>query len=181
MLKRKEFHIGPITEQERVHELAVKLHDAGYNADNAVIITVSSEYSAYVGQYVRHYLSSSGEVTPGFAIDVPYPDETWDYNYQYQLDVTLKLFESFLEDKDRTAILVEAGVIRGGNYTYVVNDLKNKYPDINLTVNTVGTDNIYMNFSTLAQLQFHYVNALNEVLLNVPTASKNLSIALLRK
>ena len=147
LLKRKEFHIGPITEQERVHELAVKLHDAGYNADNAVIITVSSEYSAYVGQYVRHYLSSSGEVTPGFAIDVPYPDETWDYNYQYQLDVTLKLFESFLEDKDRTAILVEAGVIRGGNYTYVVNDLKNKYPDIKI-VTCALFENIHSKFKS---------------------------------
>lgn len=145
LLKRKEFHIGPITEQERIHELAVKLQDAGYNADNAVIITVSSEYSSYVGQYIRHYLSINGEVAPGFALDVPYPDEIWDDNYTHELNILLYLYNYLFEG--RTVILVEAGVIRGGNYSHITKVFKQDYPAVNIVTSALF-ENIHSKFKS---------------------------------
>ena len=130
LLERKEFYIGVVTEQEKIHELASDLRYAGYDASNSVVVTVSSDYSAFIGQYVRHYLSFDGEIAQGFAIDVPYPDETWDEQYVYELNVLLDMYSYSFPNK--TLILVEAGVIRGGNYTYITDVLKKDYPDINV-------------------------------------------------
>lgn len=55
---------------------------------------------------------------------------------------------------------------------------QNAGSDINMTINTVGSDNFYFNFSTLAQLRLHYVNALNRINMYVPTTGKALSLGL---
>lgn len=104
-------------ETELMTRLGNELSDAGFNADNACIVTVSTDYSAIVGQYLRHRLSSGGEVCEGFGIDVPYPDESWENGYQYGLTQAFTTYGSIL--RKRTPILVEAGVIRGGNYEWI--------------------------------------------------------------
>ena len=60
----------------------------------------------------------------GFGIDVPYPDEVWNKKY---VDTMTRVFENYgylLQRK--TAILIEAGVIRGGNYEFVTNWMKKR-------------------------------------------------------
>ena len=49
-------------ETELIHKLGDELLEAGFNASNSVIVSVSTDYSAIVGQILRHHLSYNGEV-----------------------------------------------------------------------------------------------------------------------
>jgi hypothetical protein len=105
-------------EFELIDTLGDELLEAGWNAFNSTIITVSTDYSAIVGQILRHHLSYDGEICDGFGIDVPYPDEEWDDKYIFEMRTAFQTHKHTFRYK--TPILVEAGVIRGGNYTYVI-------------------------------------------------------------
>lgn len=119
-----------ITIEEEI-QLTQKLGDqllsAGLDASNSVIVTVSTDYSAHVGMWLRHHLSFDSEVCEGFGIDVPYPDENWDSNYIDEMYETFKLNAKKFQRKN--LIFVEAGVIRGGNYSYITNWVKNHLDD----------------------------------------------------
>lgn len=110
--------VSRTAEFELIEVLGDELLEAGYNASNSIIITVSTDYSAIVGQLLRHYLTEGGEICEGFGIDVPYPDEVWDDKYIFEMRTAFQTHKHLLREK--TPILVEAGVIRGGNYTYVI-------------------------------------------------------------
>jgi hypothetical protein len=109
-------------EIQLIDKLASELLSGGFNSSNSVIIVVSTDYSAIAGQILRHKLSFNGEIVEGFGIDVPYPDEVWNKKY---VDTMSRVFQNYgylLQRK--TAILVEAGVIRGGNYEFVTKWMK---------------------------------------------------------
>lgn len=111
-------------EFQLIDTLGDELLEAGWNASNSLIVTVSTDYSSIVGQVLRHHLSYEGEICDGFGIDVPYPDEEWNDNYIFEMRTAFQTHKHMLRGK--TPILVEAGVIRGGNYTYVI-DWMRKY------------------------------------------------------
>jgi hypothetical protein len=121
-LVRKELYITLEKEIELIHRLGAELICGGFNASNSYIITVSTDYSSIIGQILRHQLSFDGEVCDGFGVDVPYPDEEWDDKYHRDLYETFKL--NVVNKRGKTPILVEAGIIRGGNYTYVTNFMR---------------------------------------------------------
>lgn len=100
-----------------IGKIACKLIVDGFNADNTVVITVSTDYSSIIGQILRHLLSANGEICDGFGVDVPYPDETWDDKYIDELNRVISIYGHKLQNKK--VLLVEAGVIRGGNYTFL--------------------------------------------------------------
>jgi len=104
-------------EQFLIDKIAFELIRDGFNADNTVIITVSTDYSSIIGQALRHLLSSNGEICDGFGVDVPYPDEHWDEKYISELNSVVDIYQHKL--KNKRLLLVEAGVIRGGNYTFL--------------------------------------------------------------
>jgi hypothetical protein len=114
---RKEKLVTWEKELALINTVADKLLAIGLNASNSTIITVSTDYSSIVGQILRHKLSHNEEIASGFGIDVPYPDERWDDTYIKELSETLKLHADSYKNKN--VILVEAAVIRGGNYTYI--------------------------------------------------------------
>ena len=118
-MNRTEKLVGVEEELEIINLLSKRLREDGLHSGNSVIITVSTDYSSIVGQILRHELTWNGEICDGFGIDVPYPDEEWDEKYVDELSKTLKIHSNSLMGK--TPILVEAGVIRGGNYTFVTN------------------------------------------------------------
>ena len=131
-ISRREFLVH-IQEEARLCEvLAKKLLDAGLDASNTVIVTVSTDYSSVIGQYLRHALSHDGEICDGFGVDVPYPDESWTKQYVLDLHATLEVNKRLFED-GKTLLLVEAGVIRGGNYTFVTDFLNENYYNENKT------------------------------------------------
>jgi hypothetical protein len=118
---RAELIIGIDEEINLTNQIGNRLLEDGYNASNSVIITVSTDYSSIPGQLLRHRLSHNLEICEGIGIDVPYPDEEWDSAYVTQLHKALTNNRSIYT---KTLILVEAGVIRGGNYTFVANYLR---------------------------------------------------------
>jgi hypothetical protein len=108
--------------QEKETELTLSLSDKllieGFDSSNTVIITVSTDYSSTVGQLLRHSLSVNGEICDGFGIDVPYPDQSWTEEFVYELE---KLFYLYAyKSIGKKILLVEAGVIRGGNYKFLL-------------------------------------------------------------
>ena len=120
-------HVDIIDEIFLIRKLEQQLLENEIHADNAIIITVSTDYSSIVGQYLRHALSYKKEICDGFGIDVPYPDETWNTYYVNDLHATFKQHEKYFLGTNKKLLLVEAGVIRGSNYTYVVDYLNKSY------------------------------------------------------
>jgi hypothetical protein len=121
---KKILNVSFNDEQFLIELIASELIRDGFNADNTVIITVSTDYSSIIGQTLRHLLSSGGEICDGFGVDVPYPDEHWDNRYLNELDYLMAVYGNKLQNK--RVLLVEAGVIRGGNYTFLDKYLREK-------------------------------------------------------
>ena len=121
---KKILNVSYNDEQFLIELIASELIRDGFNADNTVIITVSTDYSSIIGQTLRHLLSSNGEICDGFGVDVPYPDEHWDNRYLNELDYLMAVYGNKLQNK--RVLLVEAGVIRGGNYIFLDKYLKEK-------------------------------------------------------
>jgi len=133
---RKELRVEWDTELRLMNELRNTLLSHDLNASNVVIVTVSTDYSSVIGQYLRHQLTNKGEICEGFGIDVPYPDQTFDEKFVKEVIEMFRLHKDSIREK--TILLVEAGVIRGGNYTKVVdiirNELKMTQPVLTLTM-----------------------------------------------
>lgn len=109
-------------EVKLTYKLGERLLADGYTAHNTTVVTVSSDYSSCVGMWLRHYLSYNGEICDGFDVDVPYPDQIWDSRYKAELEANFSLYKDYCTNK--SLLLVESGVIRGGNYTYLADWVK---------------------------------------------------------
>ena len=133
---RKELKVDWDTELQLMNELRDKLLSHGLHASNTVIVTVSTDYSSIIGQYLRHQLTNNGEICDGFGIDVPYPDQSFDDKFVKEICDMFRIHEDGISDK--TILLVEVGVIRGGNSTRVVDVIRNKLnmagPILTLTI-----------------------------------------------
>lgn len=121
-MKRTEHAVSQEKETALTLRLAGDLLKKSFNASNTVVVTVSTDYSSTVGQLLRHALSHEGEVCDGFGVDVPYPDESWTEAYKTELRAIFSLYSYKLEG--RSVLFVEAGVIRGSNYRYLVDFLR---------------------------------------------------------
>lgn len=122
-MKREVFEVGQKKETVLIFDISRELTQRGINASNTVIVSVSSDYSSIVGQILRHSLSHDGEICDGFSVDVPYPDQTWTDDLVLELKTLFELYDYKLENKN--ILLVEAGVIRGSNYKFIIDYLKN--------------------------------------------------------
>jgi len=120
---RPNLDIPQKAETDLILKLSDDLLNKNFNASNTVVITVSADYSSVVGQLLRHSLSYEGEICDGFSIDVPYPDQEWDSTYLFELETLMNLYRYKLHNKK--VLLVEAGVIRGSNYKFIVDYFKN--------------------------------------------------------
>ena len=121
---RKELRVEWEDELRLMNWLRNTLLSYDLNASNVVIVTVSTDYSSVIGQYLRHQLTNKGEICDGFGIDVPYPDQTFDDKFVKEVCEMFRLHADSIGDK--TILLVEAGVIRGGNYTKVLDIIRNE-------------------------------------------------------
>lgn len=144
---RTEYLIPIEKELELIQKLSNEVISHGYNASNTIVVTVSSDYSAIVGQLMRHNLSYEGEIADGFSVDVPYPTQNWDVDFIYELDNTFWLHRRYKNDK--TLLLVEAGVIRGGNYSFLTNWIKRNY-----SVQKVKTLTLFENTHSIFKSDF---------------------------
>ena len=74
---RKELKINWDNEFQLMNKLRDILLSNNLNASNTLIVTVSTDYSSIIGQYLRHQLTDKGEICDGFGVDVPYPDQSF--------------------------------------------------------------------------------------------------------
>jgi hypothetical protein len=132
---RQEFHVSWDIELRLMNHLRDRLLATGLNASNTVIVTVSTDYAAVVGQYLRHQLTEAGEICVGFGVDVPYPDQTFDAEFTDAIHTMCQLHHDSIGEK--TLLLVEAGVIRGGNYATIVEMLNAMYPKTHILTLTL--------------------------------------------
>ena len=89
--------------------------------DKTCFLCVSPDYSSVVTQHLSHALSKDGEIYHIEAVNVPFPDES----HESYLETFIDRFSEWTIDWDNF-VLIEAGVIRGGNYTWIT-EAMNKY------------------------------------------------------
>lgn len=133
-------------EIQLTEKLGDQLLQAGFNASNSVIVTVSTDYSACVAMWLRHHLSYNGEVCDGFGIDVPYPDEVWNKRYFDEMYEVFKLHAHQFQSK--SLIFVEAGVIRGGNYNYIIEWVRKRLEPKKTLMTLALYENIHSKFKS---------------------------------
>ncbi len=119
---RKILFVNWLEEMKLMNSLRCRLVSENINASNTVVVAVSTDYSSVIAQYLRHQLSHDGEICAGFGVDVPYPDQEFDDDFVNAFLATFYL--NLIHVKDKKILLVEAGVIRGGNYTKIVELIK---------------------------------------------------------
>lgn len=157
--EKKDYNISIETELKAIQDLSQRLINDGYHAENTVVVTVSTDYSSITGQLIRHNLSKNGEISYGFGIDVPYPSQHWDNLFILNLHDTFKIHEKEFENK--TLLLVENAIIRGGNYKFLTNWINKYYPNIKVVTLSLF-ENIHSKFQS-NYVRHYYDNELDDI------------------
>jgi len=139
---RQVLECSQAEEHELINKLGIMLRNAGFNASNSTLVAVSSDYSSIAWQILRHFLSHDGEVCDGFTVDVPYPDQAWNWGFEH---LALQACKTFIF-KDNL-ILIEAGVIRGTNYRRLCDLIHKHYPGQVIVTSTVF-ENVHSAFKS---------------------------------
>ena len=140
---RKKLLVTATQEKKLIAELSKKIMDKypDLSSDNTLVIMVSPDYSATVAMQVAHNLSKDGDMCDILPIHVPYPDED-EYIYVRKADQDIDNWFKFSEDNYKYYLLVEAGVIRGGNYTWLTKLFNKKL------MGSVVTTSLYENIGS---------------------------------
>ena len=124
---RKTLLVSALKERRLIAELSKKIIEKypDLTPKNTLVVMVSPDYSATVAMHVAHNLSKDGEMCDILPIHVAYPDETIN-KYVDKANIDLHHYFEFNDTVYTNYVLVEAGVIRGGTYTWLTNLLKKK-------------------------------------------------------
>lgn len=118
-MNRRPLHfVAREKEWELIEKLLTIVDSSNFDPSDTAVLMVSPDYSATVAMHLAHAWSRNGEMLPVIAVDVPYPDED---KYEY----VQKMIAHQMEIRPfRKLVLVEAGIIRGGNWAWLVDLLK---------------------------------------------------------
>lgn len=105
-------------------EMEIRADYPDLGPENTLVLMVSPDYSATLAMHVAHALSRDGEMCSILPIHVPYPDDTDIHRWKVKAEKDLKSYLDFEGRNYDNYLLVEAGVIRGGNYTWLTNLLR---------------------------------------------------------
>jgi hypothetical protein len=124
---RKPLLVTAAKEKKLIVTLTNKLIEKypDVSADNTLVVMVSPDYSATVAMHIAHNLSVHGEMCDILPIHVAYPDED-EHKYVRKADQDIDAWFKFSEDNYKYYLLIEGGVIRGGNYTWLTKLFRNK-------------------------------------------------------
>ena len=108
-------------EMALIQEMVYKLKKANLDIhpSKTCFLCVSPDYSSIVTQHLSHSLSMDGEIFHIESVNVPFPDES-EHNYRVNFEIN---FADWVLDWDNF-VLIEAGVIRGGNYTWITESME---------------------------------------------------------
>jgi hypothetical protein len=117
---RVEYLIDRDKEYQLIENLCKQLHESFplLNASNTLLLMVSPDYSATVAMHVAHDLSREGEMVDILPIHVPYPDQFKGPFILMARDAILRHMEAN-DSAYEYFLLVEAAVIRGSNYRWL--------------------------------------------------------------
>lgn len=104
-------------EFDLITKLLTIVDNRTFNPSDTAILMVSPDYSATVAMHLCHAWSVDGNIIKPIAVDVPFPDEKSD-------SFKAKLISQQQELKQyKKLVLVEAGIIRGSNWKWIVETL----------------------------------------------------------
>jgi hypothetical protein len=89
-----------------------------FNPEDTVVVMASPDYSATVAMHLAHTWSVNGDMLPIIPVDVTYPDE----EPKFYID---KMRSQYMDFKlYKKLVMVEAGIIRGGNWKWMLDVTK---------------------------------------------------------
>lgn len=112
-------------EMALIQEMTYKIQMSNWNIhpSKTCFLCVSPDYSGIVTQHLAHALSKDGECYHIESVNVPFPDESKE-SYRVNFEIN---FADWVLDWDNF-VLCEAGVIRGGNYTWITECMEKFIP-----------------------------------------------------
>ena len=118
---KKLLFISQDKEMALIQEMSykIKMSDWDIHPSKTCFLCVSPDYSGIVTQHLSHSLSMGREIFHVEAVNVPFPDES---PHHYRIDFSIN-FQEWMERRDNF-VLIEAGVIRGGNYKWITDVMK---------------------------------------------------------
>jgi hypothetical protein len=124
---REPLFISRIQEKDMIYNLSQKILETypDISPANTLVVMVSPDYSATVAMHIAHNLSKDGEMCDILPIHVAYPDEEV-HKYVRKADSDIDSWFKFSDTEYKYYLLVEAGVIRGGTYTWLTKLFRNK-------------------------------------------------------
>ena len=106
-------------EYELINRLLTIVDNRTFDPGDTAILMVSPDYSATVAMHLCHAWSKAGNIIKPIAVDVPFPDE------QSNIFKTKLLSQQQEIKQYKKLVLVEAGIIRGSNWKWIVETLIN--------------------------------------------------------
>jgi hypothetical protein len=103
----------------------IKMSNWDIHPSKTCFLCVSPDYSSIVTQHLSHSLSMGREIFHIESVNVPFPDED---PKKYQINFELNYIDWILDWEN--FVLIEAGVIKGGTYTWITEIMK-KYTEKN--------------------------------------------------
>lgn len=121
-MNRRPLHfITREKEWELIQRLETIVDSSEFDPSTTAVIMASPDYSATVAMHLAHAWSRKGEMLSIIPVDVTYPDETSEYY------ISKMLMQASDIRPFRNLVLVEAGIIRGGNWKWMLDILINKW------------------------------------------------------
>jgi len=108
-------------EWELIQRLQSIVNVENHTPDNTAVLMISPDYSATVAMHLAHGWSMNGNILSLIPVNVPYPDEDIDW---YAPELRKQKHDITMYDK---LILVEAGIIRGSNWKWILDVLINEF------------------------------------------------------
>lgn len=121
MKRRPLYFVTRAKEEELINRLITIIDTRGFDPSTTAVIMASPDYSATVAMHLAHEWSQDGEMMTIIPVDVTYPDESKEsYITKFRHDF------QWHKGKYSKLILVEAGIIRGGNWEWLLQELYNE-------------------------------------------------------
>jgi hypothetical protein len=104
-------------EWELIQRLETVVDSSNFDPSTTAVIMASPDYSATVAMHLAHSWSRKGEILPIIPVEVTYPDEA----------IAPYVNKMIMQAGDirpySKLVMVEAGIIRGGNWTWMLDVL----------------------------------------------------------
>lgn len=104
-------------EWELIQRLEAVVDSSDFDSNTTAVIMASPDYSATVAMHLAHSWSRKGEMLPIIPVDVTYPDEDPAPYIQKML-----MQGAYIGPYSKL-VLIEAGIIRGGNWQWMLDVL----------------------------------------------------------